>query len=271
MLTWPAAPISASVTDLTWSFSPNENASGDPEYRMTVPALRGPGPLGAVQVAEGHVAEPAEHGGGHVGDAADPDVPLGLGGLAAGDEGVRGDHGAADAPGGGVRPDQPGRLGQHRLVRPGPDAQVRHDRVGQQVRDPVDGHRAVLVGQQHRPGQVGHRGAQVDAGRLAEPGAEAQPDRGVMIPADEDDRDAGLREAQQGRVEQPDRVERRHRAVVDVPGHHHGPGPLADRLVQQPAQEGVLMGQQVLAVQRAPQMPVRGVDQSHRTAVDSPC
>jgi len=29
---WPAAPISASVTDLTWFFSENEKASGEPEY-----------------------------------------------------------------------------------------------------------------------------------------------------------------------------------------------------------------------------------------------
>ena len=111
----------------------------------------------------------------------------------------------------------------------------------------------------------------MDPGRLAEPGAEAEPDRGVMIAAGQDHRYVGLREAQQGRVEQPDGVERGHRAIVDVPRHHHGADLLADRLAEQPAQEAILIGQQVLAVQRAPQMPVRGVNQSHRTAVDSQC
>ena len=119
-----AASISASVTDLRWSFSENENASGEPRVPDQSGRARpcpGPaaGPLRAVQMAEGHVAEPGEHGRGHVGDAADPDVALGFGGLPAGHEGVRGDHGAADAAGGGVGPDPPGRLGQHRLVRPG--------------------------------------------------------------------------------------------------------------------------------------------------------
>jgi hypothetical protein len=56
-------------------------------------------------------------------------------------------------------------------------AKLIHDRVGQQVGDAEDADLAVRVGQDHRPGDVGDGGAQVDAGRLAERGPEPKADR----------------------------------------------------------------------------------------------
>jgi len=85
-------------------------------------------------------------------------------------------------------------------------AELVHDRVGQQVRDAVDADLAVPVGQDHRPGDVGDGGAQVDAGRLAERGPEAEADRRVMVAAGEHQRNPGAGERREGLVEQCDGV-----------------------------------------------------------------
>ena len=68
-------------------------------------------------------------------------------------------------------------------------------------------------------------------------------------------------------VEQRHRVGRRHGPVVDVAGDQHRVDPALDRGVDQPRQEGALVLEHRLAVQGAAQMPVGGVQQSHRFAV----
>src|SRR5208283_1284619 len=76
-----------------------------------------------VQVAEGHVAEPVEQPGGHLADAADGDVALGLAGRSPGDPAVRHDDAAADAAGFGIgrdardgAPEYPGMPAGRRTV-----------------------------------------------------------------------------------------------------------------------------------------------------------
>ncbi len=104
----------------------------------------------------------------------------------------------------------------------------------------------------------------MDAGHLAQPGTEAEPDRGVVVAAGQQHRDAGRGEPVQRPVEHGDRVDRRDRPVVHVTGDDHHVHLVFDRLPEQPVQERRLIGEQVLAVQGPAQVPVRGVEQSHR-------
>ena len=100
----------------------------------------------------------------------------------------------------------------------------------------------------------------MDAGRLAEAGAEAEADGRVVVAAGQDDRDAVGGQRGEGGVQHLHRVQGRDGPVVDVTGHDDGVGAVGDRLVVQPGQELPLVLQQALAVQGAPEMPVRGVD-----------
>src|SRR4051812_20314749 len=101
-------------------------------------------------MAEGHVVDAVEDAGGDRGDTADRDVPLAVAALTAGDEGVREDHGTgtgrvggeigADAVHGGTEDRLMARLVHRELV-------LYHGRF--QIRQPVEGDRAVRVGQQY--------------------------------------------------------------------------------------------------------------------------
>ena len=97
--------------------------------------------------------------------------------------------------------------------------------------------------------------------------AEPEPDRGVVVAADENHVDPGARERRKRLVEQGDRVGRRHRAVVHVTGDEHGIDTPRHRSLDQPGKERALVRQHRLAVQRAAEMPVGGVQQFHRFGV----
>ena len=93
--------------------------------------------------------------------------------------------------------------------------------------------------------------------------AEAEPDRRIVVAAGKEHRNPRGGKTAQRLVEHRDRVGGRNGPVVDVPCHHHRLHLAVDRLGEQPIEEGRLVGEQVLAVQRPPEMPVRGVEQSH--------
>jgi len=95
------------------------------------------------------------------------------------------------------------------------------DGVRLEVRHPVHGHRPVGVGEHDRPGQRAGPGAQVHARLLQQAAAEPEPTGRVVVAADQHDGGAGVVQPQQGVLAQFDGVDRRHRAVVDVPGDQH--------------------------------------------------
>ena len=112
----------------------------------------------AVQVAEGHVAEPVEERGGHVADAADRDVPLGAAllprrgvpALVVGAPGrhprVRHHHGAVHAPGGRVGADAGRRLAEHGRVAPLPRQLLAGARIRRRARGRGPGSAGVSSG-----------------------------------------------------------------------------------------------------------------------------
>ena len=214
-----------------------------------------------MQVAERGVGEPGEHRRRDVADAADADVALGLGFGAAGDERVREHDDLVEAALARRRRDPRDRRREHRGVR-ALGVEIGHHGVGQQVRDAVD--REVV--EHDRIAQRAQVGAQVHAGVRGQRAPEAEPDRRVVVAAGQHDVDRGGGEPGQRLVEQRDRVGRRHRAVVDVAGDEHRVDAPLDGGVDQPAQERALVLEHRLAVQRAAQVPVGGVQQSHRLA-----
>ena len=215
-----------------------------------------------MQVAERDVGQAGKQRRGHVADAADPDVSLGRRVDSPRDESVRRHDRSRDAALLRVGLDQLDRGREHGGVRAF-GSQVGHHRVGQQVRDAVQGHLAVLVGQQHRPRDVRHGRAKVHPCQLAQPRAEPKPDRRVVVAAGKEHRNPGGGKAAKRVVEHGDRVGGRYGPVVDIPCHHHRLHLAVDRLGEQPIEEGRLVGEQALAVEGSPEMPVRGVEQSH--------
>ena len=230
--------------------------------------MRGDGLL-AVQVAEGHVAEPAEQLRGDLADTADGDVALGFAGRSPGDPAVRHDDAALDAAGVGVGPDAGDRVPEHPGVPAGEvravlaRGQLGADGVRLEVRHPVHGHRAVGVLEHDRPGQRAGPGAQVHARLLQQPAAEPEPARRVVVAADQHDARAGVVQPEQGVLAQLDGVHRRHRTVVDVPGDQDRVHLLGAGHLHQVIEECRLRRPQIRAVQRPAQVPVRGVQQSH--------
>ncbi len=220
--------------------------------------------LAAVQVAERGVVHPVEHRGGHRGDAADRDVPLAVARRAAGDEGVRQHH----RPGAGracrqVGPHLVHRRPEHRRVpAPGQPEPLAHQRR-LQVRQPVHRHRPVLVRQHHRRGALARIRPQVDPGPPDQPRPDPQPAGRVVVAADEHRRHPEVRQPVQHVVEHRDRFQPRQRPVVDVSGDQHGVHALGPDHVHQVVQEGALGVVQALPVERAPEMPVGGMQQSH--------
>ncbi len=150
---------------------------------------------------------------------------------------------------------------QHRRVRP-VGVEIGHHRVGQQVRDAVD--REVV--EHDRLAQGTQVGAQVHARVRGQRASEAEPDRRVVVAAGQHDVDGCRGEPGERLVEQRDGVGRRDGPVVDVAGHEHRIDAPLDGGLDEPAQEGALVLEHRLAVQRSAQMPVGGVQESHRLA-----
>ena len=147
-------------------------------------------------------------------------------------------------------------------------ARVRHaQRVARrfrlQVRDSVDGDRAVLVFEQHRLGQPADGGAQVQPARRGELRERAEPGRGVVVSGRDDQLRAGRADPGDRRGGHPDGLGRRHRAVVDVACHQDGVDRLAGHEVGEVPEHRFLFREQVGAVERAADVPVGGVQESH--------
>ncbi len=107
------------------------------------------------------------------------------------------------------------------------------------------------------------RGAQVDSGERGEVPAEAEADRGVVVAAHEDQRDAGRGERDERVVEEPDGVRARVGPVVDVARDQDRVDAVLDRLSEQPAQELGLLVVEAGLDQGATEVPVRRVQQPH--------
>ncbi len=197
----------------------------------------------------------------------DADVALRLRRGAAGDERVRRDDHPADPAAGRVGVDRPGRGGQHRRVRP-LRAQVGRRGVGQQVRDAVD----APPGRRRRPARPAGRCRPSRVRRWMpaaslRPDAEAQPHRRVVVPAGQSTGMPARANAGERVVEQRHRVGRRDGPVIHVARDHDRVGAAVGGQREQPVQEPGRRVEQALPVQGAPEMPVRGMDQSHRLVI----
>ena len=217
-----------------------------------------------MEVAERDVVDAVEDAGGDAGDPTHADVALGVARLGAGDERVREDDRAGPAHG-RVGPHPAHGLLERGLVGPDGEAPRLGHGVRVEVGDAVHRHGPVVVGEQHGRADAGGVGPQVDAGGVDQPGAEAEPQRGVVVAAGEHHAGAGAGQPGQGVVGQPHGVDRRQRAVVDVAGDHHGVDPLALDHLEQVVDEGSLVRQHAFAVEGPAQVPVGGVEQAHVT------
>ena len=140
-------------------------------------------------------------------------------------------------------------------------------RVGVEVGQAVDGDRTVVVVEQDGGADGGGVGADVDAGGVDQPGAEAEPLGGVVVAAGDHHPRAGRGQPGEGLVGQADRVDRRQRPVVDVAGDHDQVDPLALDDVEQVVDVRRLVLEHALAVEGPPEVPVGGVEDAHGTTV----
>ena len=138
----------------------------------------------------------------------------------------------------------------------------------------VDRDRAVLVAEQDGHAHLGGVGADEDPRGVDEAGAEAQPPRGVVVAAGQDDLGPGPGQPHQRLVGEPDGVDVGQGTVVDVAGDHHEVDPLGLHDVEQVVDVRRLVREHPLAVERPAQVPVGGVEDAHRETVggaaDSP-
>ena len=227
---------------------------------------RGEG-LTAVQVAEGGVVDPVEDVQRDGGDAADGDVAFAVAGDGAGHEGVGEDDRAGTGPAvGEIGADPVHGRAQHGLVTGPLDPQRVLHQGRFEIGQTVEGDVAVVVAADDRVTARGGRGTQVDTGPVDEPGADTQAAGGVVVAGDHHGGDAGLGEPVQRGVEELDGGERRHRPVVDVPGDHDHVRLAGARGVDEVGDEVGLRAEHAHPVERAPQVPVRGVQNPHRAA-----
>ncbi|SCD60666.1 hypothetical protein GA0115246_103703 [Streptomyces sp. SolWspMP-sol7th] len=133
-----------------------------------------------------------------------------------------------------------------------------------EVGQPVEGDLAVRVAQHDGLPALGGPGPQVDPGAAEQPGADTEAPRGIVVPRDEHGGHAERGEPVQRLVVQLDGGQRGHRPVVHVPGHDDGLDvPLPHRR-HEVVEEGGLRVEQRHPVQRAPEVPVGGVQNPQR-------
>lgn len=89
------------------------------------------------------------------------------------------------------------------------------------IRQSVEGHVAVVVGEEDGRAARGGLGPQMDPRAADEPGADTEPTRRVVVPGDHHRGHPEVGEPVQRVVEELDRGQRRHRPVVHVPRHDH--------------------------------------------------
>lgn len=165
----------------------------------------------------------------------------------------------AAAPRGGVGP-HPGHGGsQHPGVGALGGAEVVGDQSRLEVGERVDRD----VADHHRAADVGDGGAQVDPGALEQARGEAEPRGRVVVAAGDDDPGAGVDQALEGLGQQLHGVGGGQRTVVDVAADQHGVDRLGAHDLDQVVEVGGLGPEQPDTVERAPQVPVGGVQQPH--------
>ena len=94
--------------------------------------------------------------------------------------------------------------------------------------------------------------------------AERQALGAVVVPGGHDHRDfQAQQQLRQHIVEEPDRLGRRDRPVVDIPRHDDRVHPGVARHLDELAQHVVLVLRQVDLVEQTPEVPVGGVQEAH--------
>lgn len=227
--------------------------------------------LAAVEMAEGHVVDAVEDSRGDGRDTADGDVAFAVAGFAARHEGVGEDNGAcAVLPGGEIGPYPVHGRREDRFVPGLRRAQAVADEGGFQVGQAVERHVAARVGQHDRGGAVVRIGPEVDARPRDQSRADAEPAGGVVVPGDHDGRHTGVGQPVERVVEQLDGGERWYGPVVDVARHDDHVGLVFPHGPHQVVEERGLGVEHRDAVERPPQVPVRGVQDPHDITPTAP-
>ncbi len=118
---------------------------------------------------------------------------------------------------------------------------------------------------QHGPADGRGGRPDVQSRSLEQPGGETEADGGVVVAAGQHDLRPRVDEAGDGLGEERDRVGRGEGPVVDVTGDQDGVDGLGAHGVDQVVDERSLGVEQPHLVERAPQVPVGGVDHAHVT------
>lgn len=150
----------------------------------------------------------------------------------------------------------------HRVVAAG----MAHLR-GLGIRQRMDRDRSMLVAQHQRPGIRLHRPADGQPGALQQAGAEGDAVGAVVVAGDHHHRDPELQhELLEHQVEQAHRLGRRHRAVIDVAGEQDRVGSAVGGDANELGQHVGLVLEQGDAVMDTAEMPVGGMEETHREA-----
>ncbi len=152
--------------------------------------------------------------------------------------------------------------GGSRLVDVGSGGQLAGGAGGFQIRDGIDAYRAVRVLDDEGAGHRGRVGADADP-RIEQAGLVPEAPGGVMVAADHHDPGAGVAQPRERVVEQLQGPHRRDRPVMHITGDEDEFDPLAADDVHEVVDERALGGKQVMAVQRAAEVPVGGVQGQH--------
>ena len=106
---------------------------------------------------------------------------------------------------------------------------------------------------------------------LGEGRVDRDPLRGIVVSGDRRDLDPCGVERTDRAIEGPDRLGRRARTVVDVPGHDDEIDGALDGGIDQPVQERLLVREQPVGPERPAQMPVRRVENLHSSSMTTGC
>ena len=136
-----------------------------------------------------------------------------------------------------------------------------------EVRQGVDIHLA----NPDRASDAGDRRAHMGTGPLQQAPREAQPSRRVMVAGGDDDLCTGVNDPLQGLREQGDGVGGGVGPVVDIAGHQDRLNPLRAHDLHQVVEVVRLRTKQSDTVERASQVPVRGVQQPHAMSRHRQC
>jgi hypothetical protein len=226
-------------------------------------------PLAAVDVTERDVVRPVERGQRNDVEAALPDLALDAGrGVDAGGEAV-GDRDGAPAATRGIDADEPHRVLDRETLRAdlGVGPEVAHER-GLEERDAVEVHRSVLVvdgdGRARRQGVGDDVDALPQQRRL-----ESEARRRVVVAARHHHRRTGVGECGQRAGEHAVAGCGRRSGVEHVARHDHDVDLVLAHLADENLEHAAERIERGVAVERPPDVPVRGVQDPHAHTVRS--